>query len=99
MAPSLTTKSGTQEKRGLAFGKYQRYHRLTPEPEAILELWYETASTLMLRGVLSHTNPAHAAILDSDPLTRRCNVRACSKTTHVCGLAVLRSCGLEVTRS
>ena len=39
-------------------------------PLADFELRYETAATLLLRGILRRDNPAHAAILDSFAATR-----------------------------
>ncbi|PRW51073.1 pyrroline-5-carboxylate reductase [Chlorella sorokiniana] len=60
MAPSLTTGRG-ELKMGSGFGKHG--HRRTGPPVAVLELRYETAATLLLRGVLKPDNPAHAAIL------------------------------------
>ena len=60
MAPSLTTGRGELKMgRGLTQQKY----RTLGQPVATLELRYETAATLLLRGVLKQGNPAHAAIL------------------------------------
>ncbi|KAI7837477.1 hypothetical protein COHA_008670 [Chlorella ohadii] len=60
MAPSLTTGKG-ELKMGGGFLQYR--HRTTGPAVAVLELRYETAATLMLRGMLKPDNPAHAAIL------------------------------------
>ncbi|KAI7837478.1 hypothetical protein COHA_008671 [Chlorella ohadii] len=60
MAPSLTTGKGGL-KMGSGFSQYC-YRPIGP-PVVVLELRYETAATLMLRGVLKPDNPAHAAIL------------------------------------
>jgi hypothetical protein len=60
MAPSLTTGKGDL-KMGRGFSQ-QRVRTVGP-PEAVLELRYETAATLLLRGVLKRDNPQHRAIL------------------------------------
>ena len=65
MAPSLTTSKGPLK---LSAGFSTRVMRTLPGgPIAALELRYETASTLLLRGVLQQSNPAHRAILQMFP--------------------------------
>jgi hypothetical protein len=65
MAPSLTTGKGALK---LSAGFSTRVMRTLPGgPIAALELRYETASALLLRGVLQQSNPAHRAILQMFP--------------------------------
>lgn len=64
MAPSLTTAKGAH-KEGRGFSRYN-FQRLGP-PIATLELRYETATALLLRGVLQGSDPAHRAILQQFP--------------------------------
>lgn len=64
MAPSLTTGKG--ELKMCSGFSTQAIVRLGG-PVATLELRYETAATLLLRGVLQESNPTHRAILQRFP--------------------------------
>ncbi|KAI7842675.1 hypothetical protein COHA_003606 [Chlorella ohadii] len=67
LQPSLTTGQGAlQAGPGFSTSTYQV---LGPGSLATLLLRYETASTLLLRGVLRQDNPAHQAILQRFPET------------------------------
>ncbi|KAL4443385.1 hypothetical protein ABPG75_011122 [Micractinium tetrahymenae] len=66
LAPSLTTGKGAL-RTGPGFSPYGT-QRLGG-PVAMLELRYETATTLLLRGVLKDSDPAHRAILQQFPET------------------------------
>ena len=65
MAPSLTTGKGAL-KMSAGFST-RGFRMLRAAPEAALEVRYETAATLLLRGVLQQGNPAHRAILQMFP--------------------------------
>jgi hypothetical protein len=65
MAPSLATGRGAlQQGPGVS---QQHWVRIRAVPDAVLELRYETATTLLLRGVLQRGNPRHRAILQMFP--------------------------------
>ncbi|KAL4443389.1 hypothetical protein ABPG75_011126 [Micractinium tetrahymenae] len=66
MAPSLTTGKG-KLKADKPFSTHKS--RTIGGPVAVLELRYETAATLLLRGVLKESDPAHRAILQQFPDT------------------------------
>lgn len=66
LAPSLTTGKGAR-RQGRGFS-HRDIQRLGP-PVATLELRYETATTLLLRGMLQEGNPTHRAILQQFPET------------------------------
>jgi hypothetical protein len=65
LAPSLATSRGEVSSAGGFSSRESRL--LRPAPDAVLELRCETASTLLLRGVLQRDNPAHHAILQMFP--------------------------------
>lgn len=64
LAPSLTTGKG-DIREGPGFSRHG-IHRMGP-PVAVLELRYETATTLLLRGVLKANDPVHRGILQQFP--------------------------------
>ncbi|KAL4429200.1 hypothetical protein ABPG77_010179 [Micractinium sp. CCAP 211/92] len=66
LAPSLTTGKGDL-REGPGFSRHG-IHRMGP-PVAVLELRYETATTLLLRGVLKADDPVHRGILQQFPET------------------------------
>lgn len=66
LAPSLTTGKG-ELKLGSGFDTRTFIMLDGGQPTAELELRYETAATLLLRGILKRDNPAHRAILQQFP--------------------------------
>ncbi|EFN53331.1 expressed protein [Chlorella variabilis] len=68
LAPSLTTGKG-ELKLGSGFDTRTFIMLDGGQPTAELELRYETAATLLLRGILKRDNPAHRAILQQFPDT------------------------------
>ena len=62
-----------------------------PRPLATLSLRYETAGTLLLRGILRRGNPGHAAILDACPGEAGWLVAACCLLLAACCLLELPS--------
>ena len=66
LAPSLTTGRG-DVSHASGFSTREARQLLGGAPEIEVALRCETASTLLLRGVLQRDNPAHRAILQSFP--------------------------------
>jgi len=70
LAPSLTT-TGGQVTHGSGFSS-EKYVKDPSHPQAVasLTLRYETPTTLLLRKILSPSNPAHVKVLDAFEETR-----------------------------
>lgn len=73
LAPSLTTGAGAKSEQ--ASNPHANKLSVDAEPMKTLTLHYETAGTLLLRGILSRNVAAHAAILDACPGEAGCWAR------------------------
>ena len=67
LAPSLTTGAGAKSER--ATNRHTTNLDIDAAPMKTITLHYETAGTLLLRGILRRDVAAHAAILDACPGT------------------------------